>query len=167
MNELDYLILFGAALFTLLGIYWGLIRQLLSLVGLVVGVGMAGRYGPDVAAWLSSFIADPTVAGAIGFLAVLFLVSAAASVVASLLRIFAGLLFLGWLDHLLGGLLGLAQAVLAAAALLIGMVAYPLPVWSSAIEGSTLAGGLLRVSGLFAPILPEFFERVLRNSIGI
>jgi membrane protein required for colicin V production len=167
MNELDYLILFGAALFTLLGIYWGLIRQLLSLVGLVVGVGMAGRYGPEVANWLSSFIADPTVAGAIGFLAVLLLVSAAASVIASLLRIFVGLLFLGWLDHLLGGLLGLVQAVLAGAALVLGMAAFPLPAWTGAVEGSTLAGALLRVSGVFAPILPEFFERVLRNGVGL
>lgn len=156
MNTLDYVILIVGSLFTLLGIYWGLIRQVLALAGLLVGVVLAGRYGPEVAAWLSSFLADPLLAGALGFLAVLALVSAAASLVASLLRIFAGLLFLGWFDHLLGGLLGLAQAIIVCAVVLVVLTAYPYPAWSSAIAESTLAGGLLRVGGLLAPLLPDF-----------
>jgi membrane protein required for colicin V production len=166
MNTLDYTILIGGALFIILGIYWGLIRQVLSLVGLVVGVAMAGRYGPDVADWLSSFVADPVFAGAVGFIAVLMLVSAAASLVASLLRIFVGLLFLGWIDHLLGGVLGLFQAALAAAALLLGMATFPLPAWSEALEGSTLAEPLLRVGGIFTPILPELFQSAIRTALG-
>jgi membrane protein required for colicin V production len=166
MNTLDYTILIGGALFIILGIYWGLIRQVLSLVGLVVGVAMAGRYGPDVADWLSSFVADPVFAGAVGFIAVLLLVSAAASLVASLLRIFVGLLFLGWIDHLLGGVLGLFQAALAAAALLLGMATFPLPAWSGALESSTLAEPLLRVGGIFTPILPELFQSTIRTALG-
>lgn len=166
MNELDYAILIGGALFTLLGIYWGLIRQVLSLVGLLVGIALAGRYGPEVATWLSSFIADPTVAGAIGFVAVLLFVSALASLAASWLRLFAGLLFLGWLDHLLGGLLGLLQAVLAAAAILIVMIVYPLPAWSGAVEGSALAGAVLRAGALLTPLLPEYFVQTIRATIG-
>jgi membrane protein required for colicin V production len=161
MNYLDYAILIGAALFTLLGIYWGLIRQVLALAGLLVGVAMAGRYGPDVAAWLSSFIADPLLAGALGFLAVLLLVSAAASLVASMLRVFAGLLFLGWLDHLLGGVLGLIQAIIGAAVILIVMITFPLPAWSSAVAESRLAEGLLSVGGVLSPLLPEIFRRAL------
>lgn len=167
MNELDYAILIGAALFTLLGIYWGMIRQVISLVGLLVGIAAAGRYGPEVAAWLSSFIADPAVAGAVGFVAVLILVSAIASLAASLLRLFVGLLFLGWLDHLLGGLLGLLQAILAAAALLAGMLVYPLPAWSSAVEGSLLAGNVLRASALLIPLLPDYFVQTIRATLGL
>ncbi|GAB4430034.1 MAG: CvpA family protein [Chloroflexi bacterium OHK40] len=166
MNTLDYTILIGAGLFVILGLYWGLIRQVLALVGLVVGVAMAGRYGPTVADWLSSFVADPVFAGAVGFLAVLLLVSATASLLASLLRIFAGLLFLGWLDHLLGGVLGLVQAVLAAAVLLVWMVAFPLPAWSSAVDGSALAEGLLRFGGVLTPILPEFIQTTVQATLG-
>lgn len=157
MNNLDYAILIGAGVFFLLGLYWGLIRQVLSIVGLVVGVAAAGRFGPEVAGWLSSFIADPLLAGAIGFLGVLLLVSAAASLAASALRVFVGLLFLGWLDHLLGGVLGLVQAVLAAAVLLVVMAAFPLGTWSDAVAGSTLAPPLLRIGGVFNAFLPELF----------
>ena len=154
LTYLDYVLLIGGALFTLLGIYWGFIRQLLSVVGLLVGVGVAGRYGPNVAEWLSSFVADPRLAGALGFLLVLILVSSLASLVASVLRLFVGLLFLGWFDHLLGGLLGLLQAVLAGAAVLTVLVAFPQPGWSTAIAQSQLAGPLLEIGGLFAPLLP-------------
>lgn len=160
MNGLDYALLIGAGLFILLGAYWGLIRQLIAIVGLVVGVALAGRYGPEVAAWLSSFIADPTVAGVAGFLGVLLLVSALASLVASLLRLFVGLLFLGWLDHLLGGLLGLVQATLAGAALLMAMIAFPLPLWAEAVRTSSLAAPLARLSGVYLPLLPEFFRNL-------
>jgi len=163
MNWLDYTLLAGAALFVGLGAYWGLIRQVIAVVGLVVGVALAGRYGPVVALWLSSFIADPGAAGAAGFLSVLLLVSATASLVASLLRLFVGLLFLGWLDHLLGGLLGLAQALLAAAALVLVMHAYPLSLWSEALRTSALAGPLLDLSVIYAPLLPELVRTLRRG----
>jgi membrane protein required for colicin V production len=166
MNNLDLTLLIGAGLFVILGVYWGLIRQVLAIAGLIVGVAMAGRYGPGVAAWLSSFISNPELAGVIGFAAVLLLVSAVASLIASLLRIFAGLLFLGWIDHLLGGVLGLAQAVLAGAALLIGLLAFPSPAWSAAVDGSALAVGLLRTAGALTALLPEMFGAAVRSFLG-
>jgi membrane protein required for colicin V production len=166
MNNLDYTILIGAGLFTLLGLYWGLIRQVLSVVGLVVGVAAAGRFGPEVGAWLSSFVADPMLAGAIGFLGVLLLVSAIASLAASALRIFVGLLFLGWLDHLLGGILGLVQAGLAAAVLLIAMVAFPLDAWSDAVATSALAQPLLQIGGAFGGMLPDYFQAAVQAALG-
>jgi membrane protein required for colicin V production len=154
MNGLDYAILIGAGSFFALGLYWGLIRQTLSLVGLIVGIIAAGRYGPQVADWLSSFLPDPLLAGALGFLVVLLLVSALASLLASLLRLFIGLLFLGWLDHLLGGLLGLLQAVIAAAVLLVIMQAFPQPLWTPLLTESRLAEPLLRVGDLLSGLLP-------------
>lgn len=166
MNDFDIALLVGAGIFTLLGIYWGLIRQVLAIVGLLVGVAMAGRYGPEVAVWLSSFVTEPALAGAIGFVAVVLLVSAVASLIASLLRIFVGLLFLGWVDHLLGGVLGLFQAVLAGAALLVGLVAFPVQSLSEALAGSQLAGVLLRISAPITAVLPDFFSAAVRAALG-
>jgi membrane protein required for colicin V production len=166
MNNLDYTILIGAGLFGLLGLYWGLIRQVLSIVGLIVGVAAAGRFGPEVGIWLSSFVADPLLSGAIGFLGVLLLVSTVASLLASALRIFVGLLFLGWLDHLLGGVLGLIQAGLAAAVLLVAMVAFPLGVWSDAVATSVLAQPLIQIGGVFSGVLPEYFQAAMQAALG-
>ncbi|MFV9506487.1 MAG: CvpA family protein [Oscillochloridaceae bacterium umkhey_bin13] len=165
MNTLDVALLMMAGLFMLLGLYWGLIRQVLSVVGLVVGVVVAGRLSPEVAVWLSSFVADPQVAGAVAFLGVLFLVSTAASLVASVLRMFVGLLFLGWLDHLLGAVLGLIQAVLGGAIMLIAMVTFPLPLWSEAVATSTLAAPLLQVATPISGLLPDLFGLAVQAAL--
>ncbi|RRR67454.1 MAG: CvpA family protein [Candidatus Viridilinea halotolerans] len=154
MNGLDLIILIVLGLFFTLGLYWGLIRQVLAVVGLIVGVMVAGRFGGNVADWLSSFISDPMVTGALGFLGLLMLVSSIASLIASILHTFVGLLFLGWLDHLLGGLLGLLQASIAVTVLVVVMHAFPLPLWNEALANSRFAGSLLRLGDLFGGILP-------------
>lgn len=166
MNALDISLIAMVLIFTVLGIYWGLIRQILAITGLVVGVIVAGRYSPVVADWLSSFITDPNLANAIGFLGLLMLVSSIASLIASLLHTFVGLLFFSWLDHLLGGILGLIQALIAAAALLIGMITFPLPLWASALGSSLLAGTVLRIGTLLTPLLPNVFREALRLALG-
>ncbi|MCG8348893.1 MAG: CvpA family protein [Chloroflexales bacterium] len=156
MNTLDMIVLIMLALFTALGVYWGLIRQVLSIVGLLVGVAMAGRYGPEVAAWLSSFSTSGQVIDIAGFIAVLVGVSAIASLIASLLRLFVGLLFLGWVDHLLGGILGLIQGLLASAAVLIALVTFS--VWQESVADSRLADALLWVGKPLTFLLPEIFR---------
>lgn len=166
MNGLDIAILAMLGIFTLLGVYWGLIRQVLALAGLVVGIIVAGRYSANVADWLSSFIADPVVANAIGFIGLLLLVSSIASLIASLLHTFVGLLFFSWLDHLLGGILGLVQALISAAAILIGMITFPLPLWASAVDSSIFAGAILRIGTLLTPLLPQIFRDALTFTLG-
>lgn len=166
MNALDIGILAMLAIFTVLGIYWGLIRQVLALTGLVVGIIVAGRYSAAVAAWLSSFIADPALANAVAFIGLLVLISSIASLIASLLHTFVGLLFFSWLDHLLGGILGLVQALISAAAILIGMITFPLPLWAGAVDSSLFAGFILRVGTLLTPLLPQIFRDALTITLG-
>ncbi len=158
MNEFDLVILAIILLFTGLGIYWGLIRQVLAIVGFLVGVILAGQYGGDVAGWISSFDVNEALAGALGFILVLLFVSSVASLIASLLRFFVGLLFLGWVDHLLGGVLGLVQALLASAALIIITMAFPLPAWNQSIATSQLTPPLLPLSAALTALLPEMFR---------
>ncbi len=162
MNGFDFVILLTCGICTILGIYWGLIRQILAVVGLLVGIIIAGRYGSEVAAWLSSFIASDMLAGALGFLLVLVSVSALASLVASLLRLFVGLLFLGWLDHVLGGGLGFIQAVLICATILLVAITFPLPAWQTAVDQSHLADPVLRIGWLLLPLLQDEFRQALQ-----
>ena len=165
MNWLDIGILGVLALFTVLGVYWGLIRQVLALGGLIVGIIVAGRYGPEVAAWLTSFTNSDPFADWLGFIIVLVGVSAVASIIASLLRVFAGLLFLGWLDHLLGGVLGLIQATIACGILLALSLIYPQPGIEQAIGGSQLANLFLGVGQVASLLLPDQLQQVLQAAL--
>jgi membrane protein required for colicin V production len=167
MNGLDTSIVVVVLLFGALGIYWGLIRQVLAVVGLIAGVILASRYGIVVADSLASFISSDAVASALGFVFVMVAVSAAASLLATLLRRFVGLLFLGWLDHLIGGLLGVFQGLLACAALVIVAATFPTELWMDSLSASQFAPLLTRVPGaLILMLLPEPFHFAAQRMLG-
>lgn len=146
MTLFDLALLCVCAIFTLLGAYWGTLRQVLAVVGVLVGLVVAGRFGGVVAGWLSSFIADTAQAQILGFLLTLAAVSVAASLIASLLRLFVGLLFLGWLDHLLGGALGFIQALFIVVALMIAARVFPVAPLPQLIRESPLTTPLQPLS---------------------
>jgi membrane protein required for colicin V production len=167
MNSIDTVIIVVVLLFGALGVYWGFIRQVLALVGLIAGLVLASRYGSTVADVLSSFIRSDMLAQALGFLIVLAAVSSAVSFIATLLRRFVGLLFLGWLDHLIGGLLGILQGMLACTVLLIVAATFPSTLWTMALNDSRFASVLVRMFAFLLQLLPEAFRFATKITFGI
>ncbi len=167
MNSIDIIIIAIVGLSGILGIYWGIIRQVLSIVGLVAGIVLASRYGPAVADWLSSFISDDRVAQAIGFFGVLLGTSALASFLASLLHRFAGLLFLGWADHLAGGVLGAVQGSMFVVVLLTIAAASPNEGLSAALRDSQYAERFMQVFSFVLVLLPESLRRGAQIFFGV
>ena len=159
MNGLDWFIIIFIGLGGLLGLYWGVIRQVLSIVGLVAGISIASRSYQAVGERLAGlFPTAPDLLNLLAFILVLTLVSLLVSAIASGLRIFVGLLFLGWLDHLLGGLLGLIQSTLLVAALLAALAAFPAVGVTELLAGSQLAARFRIPVQWSLPLLPERFK---------
>jgi membrane protein required for colicin V production len=167
MSSVDIIIVIVILLSGALGIYWGFIRQVLSLAGLIAGLVFASRYGAGVADALSSFVASDTLARVLGFGIVLIGVSAAASFMASLLRRFVGLLFLGWLDHLAGGLLGLLQGSIICTIFLLAAATFPLALWAPAVADSRFAPALVRTFSFLLPLLPASFHVAAQMTFGL
>jgi membrane protein required for colicin V production len=154
MNLLDILIGIVLALAGIAGYYWGLVRQILALAGLVAGLAVAGRYGSDAADALMSFVNDRAIAEIGGALALLTLVSGAASLLASLLQLYVGLIIAGRTDHGLGALLGVIHAVLLITALALIVSATPIEPWETTLRESALATFLTQTAGrVLAPLL--------------
>jgi membrane protein required for colicin V production len=167
MSTLDTLLIVVILLCGILGIYWGFIRQVLSVAGLIAGLVLASRYGERVSDWLSSFISNNTVVQALGFLLVLIAVSATVSLLATLLRRFVGLLFLGWLDHLIGGVLGIVQGMLICTVILLVAAVIPSEVFANALADSRVAPQLLRVIGsVVLMFLPAPFHLAVQRLLG-
>jgi membrane protein required for colicin V production len=167
MSSVDTIIVVVILLSGALGIYWGFIRQVLSLAGLIAGLVFASRYGAGVADVLSSFVTSDTLARVLGFGIVLIGVSAAASLLASLLRRFVGLLFLGWLDHLAGGLLGLLQGLIVCTIFLLAAATFPLALWAPAVADSQIAPALVRAFSFLLPLLPASFHVAAQMTFGL
>ncbi|HZS93216.1 MAG TPA: CvpA family protein [Chloroflexota bacterium] len=119
MNAVDIAIIVILALGFLSGIARGFIVEVASIVGLALGVIIARADYTLPRQLLAHVIPHSPWLTPISYAIVLFIVWAAVLVVAGRLRSLARMLFLGGLDRLAGGLLGLLQAVVFLQVLLV------------------------------------------------
>ncbi|MFQ3632872.1 CvpA family protein [Roseiflexus sp.] len=154
MNLIDFLIGVILALAGIAGYYWGIVRQVLALAGLVAGIAVAGRYGSSAADALMSFVDDRAIAEIGGALILLALVGGTASLTASLLQMYVGLMIAGKADHGAGALLGIVHAALLVTALALIVQAHPVEPLQTALRGSALISVLTdNVGHVLMPLL--------------
>lgn len=148
MNWLDIILIVAIALATVGGLSLGLIRGALYLVGLIVGVVLAGNFYLPFAGVLDAVL-QPGVAKVVAFIIILGAVITAAVFLAIFLARGAAAIKLAWADRLGGAVFGLVMGSIVCGALLAIWVKY----FGS---GETIS------SSLVARILLERFPLVLR-----
>src|SRR3989337_3210768 len=141
MNGLDVLIGITLALGADTGLRKGIVGMLLPLVGLVIGVHLAGRYYQTLAERV--FHSQASSMQTISFVLILLAVILAAGVVAFLISPALSLILLGWLNGLLGGVLGLLLAMMAWGTLLALLLLFPALAPEGLIRDSFLASLIL------------------------
>ncbi len=109
MTPLDWIIAAILLLAILQGLREGLIVAAISLVSLVAGVIVAGRYWWVALGAVKVFVHTLWLAELISFFLVALLTMVGLTLVARLLRRAVNAIGLGWLDRLLGGAFGLLR----------------------------------------------------------
>jgi membrane protein required for colicin V production len=133
----------------------GLVRAMLSLLGLTAASVLAVRSYPDLAQLLAPLIATLWVRQAISFALIFLAVMAVAMVCSALLRFALRAAGLSLMDRLLGGLFGLAKVVFVASVLLM-MANKFFPSLQAQLEAdSTLAPFLFRNAEFLAAFLDK------------
>jgi len=154
----------GVTIALILSCMWsffrGLIRELLSLLGLVAAAVLAVHGYPAVANVLAPFIALEWVRQAIGLALIFLAVMAVTMVCSRLLRLVIRTVGLSLVDRLLGGLFGLAKVVLVASLLLIIASRFSPAVTTRLATESTLAPPLLRSAAFLATMLDQHADVV-------
>lgn len=113
MNGLDIVILIVIAIGALMGLMKGFLRQLASILGLVVGLLAARMLYMPLAEKLSPSLTDSiTTAQILSFLAIWAIVPIVFTLVAFLVSHALDLIALGWINRLLGMVLGAVKYVL-------------------------------------------------------
>ncbi len=156
MNWLDIFLLAFLAVVTFIGLWRGVIAIAFPLIGLIIGVVLAGQLCDTVGGWLP--ISNPDHARWAAYTIIIVVVLILAFVLARILRGFIRLVFLGWVDRLGGAILGLALGALVCAALLAVCIRFGLG--SGAIEGSGVAKFLLDWFPAVLALLPSEFDVV-------
>jgi len=159
MNWLDLLIVGILAWTTFRAFTNGLIREVVSLLGLVAGVALSGAFYDDLSSNLEFVIADPTSRSLVAFAAIFIGTTVAGAVIGSVLHTAAALLFLGPLDKLGGAAFGLLKGLLLVQILLVAVSVFPAQTSvARAAAESTLAPVFLRAAPAIQAALPEEFS---------
>jgi len=163
MNWLDIVIILVLGGFVAAAYSAGLIREVVTLVAIVLGIVIAGVLYDNLAQDVLVFLNDEEAAQAISFLILFGAVYLLGQIVAYTLKTGASLLMLGWANHLGGAAFGLLKGLIVVEVLLIVFAAYPPLGLDGAVDGSTLAPYFVDDVSVVLDILPsDFGDRVDR-----
>ena len=154
MNPLDWTIAIILAISTVTAFMRGLIRSLVSLIGIVAGIVLACVFTPRLAAYLIRWITPLPLTQIVAFVLILAGVYLIATLLGRVLRGAASAVGLGFFDRLGGAGFGFARAILLIAALFL-----PLAPWlpASATRTSVLLPYLLPAAHGISFVMPRDF----------
>jgi membrane protein required for colicin V production len=155
MNWLDIVIIVVAVLLGIVGLRQGIIRTVFGIAGLIGGIVLAGRYYGGLAALLSP--SGATWANIAAYAIILFATLIVAGVIGSLVAKLVHLVMLGWLDRLVGCILGVVIGGLLCAAVLAIVLKY-YPGTEPVIAQSGVAEFLMEQFPLLLALLPKEFD---------
>jgi membrane protein required for colicin V production len=159
-SAVDWILLAVLGLSLLLGVWRGIVQEVLSLAGWVVAFYVSQLYAPLAAAWLPMEGSSQMLRYAAGFVVVFIAVLVATVLVSWVLKKLVSAVGLGPLDRLLGSVFGLLRGVviLLAATVIVGMTPMrETEAWRQA-QGAQWLQQMLHV---LKPVLPADFGKYL------
>ncbi len=105
INYFDIVILLVLLFFTLRGAFRGAIEELTGLVSVAVGIFAARQYSTEVSVHLKPFLAEEWIVPA-AFVLIFFICIVVVALLGYFLRSLLNALFVGFVDHALGGAVG-------------------------------------------------------------
>ena len=160
LQSLDFAVALVMVISLALGLWRGLLREVLSLLGWVLAFYLAQAHAVTVGHWLPMEGANPGLRLACAFLLVMLLVLMGVALVLWLARALITVVGLGWVDRILGCLFGFLRAMvlLLAATAALSMT----PMQNGAWWQDSHSGPLLSQFLVWAkPLLPSEFGKYL------
>lgn len=156
----DWALMAVLALSLLVGLWRGLVFEVLSLLGWIAAFFVAQWFAPDVAAWLPLSTASPPVRFAAAFVLTFVGAVFVAGLIAALVKKLVAAVGLRPVDRVLGGLFGLVRGIvlLLVATVAIEMTPLHTSAWWQESRGAPWLSAALQ--GL-KPALPAQFARYL------
>ena len=156
MNWVDIVIIIYLCISVLMGLMEGLIRTVLSIVGVIVGIMLASHFYKQLGNILT-FTSNKNWANIAAFVIILVAVMIVAAIIGLILRSIIKTIMLGWVDKLGGAAIGLFLGALSISALLAIIMKYhPMDV----ITNSALAGFFLNKFPVVLKFLPSEFNTI-------
>ena len=161
MNWIDPVIVLILIGFVVTAYSAGLIREVVTIVAVVLGIVIAGLLYDDLATDVLVFIDDADAARAVAFLVLLGSVYLFGQIAAYVLKKMASIMMLGWTDKLGGAAFGLLKGLIVVQVLVILFAAYPSLGLDNSIDNSVIGSFFVDDFSFLLVILPgEFDQRI-------
>ncbi len=155
MNWLDIAIIVPLALFTYVGWRTGIIRAALTVVGIVLGIYLAGVFFDELSGAIDSIITSENAANVVAFAIIFLIVFVVQGILGSVLKRVLNFLFLGWIDSSVGAALGLAVGATLAVVAIVVMNAFGM---EDQVDKSFMGNFFLDNYPVVLDLLPEEFD---------
>ncbi len=163
MNLLDIIIIAAVVFFLIRGIFRGIVREIGSLAGVVLGIWLANAYHPQLAGLLKGLIPPGNYLPLITFALILVVVIVVCNVLGWLFKKFFQKVFLGWVDRILGACLALLKGILLSY-LIIVLVTFLAPQGSPLVTQSRLAPFIVTSYQTIVGLIPPGFQEKLKKT---
>ena len=164
MTVIDIIILVLLALAVFKGIKDGLMRQLGGIVGLILGIFLAGRFSAMLSGWLHRVAPtlSENVVKVLSFIVIIVVVCLCVVLLSRLLEKVIKITTLGWINRLLGALLAVSTVVLLTGAL-VSVIEYINSTWFVLVPQDELTRSksiqiISSISDAVFPYLKQLFE---------
>lgn len=163
MNPLDVLLGLIILFFVILGLYRGFFREILSLLGFILGLYLALRFYAPLAHWvLQWFPSFPTLVNVFSFATIFLATVLMAAIVGVIFKKLIIIADLNVTDRLLGGLFGLIKAFLINALVVLFLVAF-VPRGGKLVRSSPLAKTTQRLTQVVLRFAPSELKHKFFN----
>ncbi|MBL7191195.1 CvpA family protein [bacterium] len=112
MTYIDYIVLLILAGFLVKGVFQGLIKQVMTIIGLIAGLALAWKFYPLLSPYAVKIGIPHAIAIVIAFVTIYVVVMVTIRIIANLIHKTVKFLFLGWINRVLGGLFGFLEGCL-------------------------------------------------------
>ena len=160
ITTVDWVLLMVLALSLLVGLWRGLVFEVLSVLGWIAAFFLAQWFAPDVAALLPMASATQPIRYAAAFVLTFIVAVFVAGLLATMLKKMVAAVGLRPVDRLLGAVFGVVRGLVLLLAVAVAIDMTPLkdsPWWQESTGAPVLSAAL---KGL-KPALPEQFSRFL------
>ena len=156
MNWLDYVVLAMFVLSIAWGVYRGLVREVMSLVGWVIAFLAANLFAAPLADQLPQSISRPEYRTLFAFIVIFFLTVVITALAAIWLHKVMHAAGLGSVDRVFGAMFGLLRAliIVLVVAIIAGFTSAPRSaLWKDSISGNQLAAAVTALKPWLPPAL--------------
>jgi len=154
VNYFDYILITIVGLSMVLSIWRGFVREIISLIGLVLAFFVAGRMSGDAGSLLNGWIENNTIANVAGFVFIFVFIMVVVGLIGALIRKLVHMADLTATDRTLGVFFGAARGVLLIGVAFLAYTSYAKPdqTW---MQKSLLTPYALQLSDLIGKTIPK------------